>query len=154
LSNNVIIRKFEPEDAQVCSALMQDHYRNHALDLPEVARKRIADARSTEYVKLISKDRVLVVAELENKIIGMGGLKGDEIRHMYVDRAFQKKNIGSAILKVLEEEARNKGLLSITVNSVFYAVEFYSKNGFKIVQSTQIERHGLNIDAILLEKKL
>ncbi|MFX0184884.1 MAG: GNAT family N-acetyltransferase [Candidatus Hodarchaeota archaeon] len=152
--NNVIIRKYKPEDAQQCSSLMQDHFRNDAINLPELVRKSIADARTAEYVISISKDRTLAVAELNNKIIGMGGLKGNEVRHIYVNRKFHKKKIGSAILNFLGEEAMKKGLFSIIVNSVFYAMDFYLKNGFTYLQHTQIERHGSVIEAILLEKQL
>ncbi len=154
MSNNVIIRKYQPKDAQECSALMQNHFRNYATNLSEIARKRIIEARTTEYVRSISEDRIIVVAELKNKIVGMGALKGNEIRHMYVNQTFQKKDIGSTILNFLEEEARNLGLSSIMVNSVFYATGFYLKNGFKIIQKTQIDRHGSIIDAVLLEKQL
>jgi predicted N-acetyltransferase YhbS len=154
MSNNVIIRKYQPEDAQQCSALMQNHFRNDAMNLPDIVRKSITDARTTEYVRSISKNRTLAVAELNDKIVGMGGLKGNEVRHIYVNRKFQKKKIGSAILNFLGEEAKKNGLFSIMVNSVFYATDFYTKNGFKFLQHTQIERHGSVIEAVLLEKQL
>lgn len=147
-----LIRFFKPEDAKYCSSLMQDHFCNHAINLSIEVRTQIADSRTAKYVQEIVKDRIIVVAVMDNKIVGMGGLKENEIRHMYVNAEYQHKRIGSAILSFLEEEAYYRGFSSLIVNAVPHSEEFYKKNGFKILIQTQIERHGATLDAVLLEK--
>jgi GNAT superfamily N-acetyltransferase len=84
----------------------------------------------------------------------MGALKANEIRHMYVDSKYQKRGIGSKIIRLLEREAYENGFPSIIVNSVDHSEDFYVKNGFRSLIKTQIERHGSNLEAILLEKFL
>ncbi|UCE13560.1 MAG: GNAT family N-acetyltransferase [Candidatus Heimdallarchaeota archaeon] len=147
-----LIRFFKPEDAEHCSFLMQNHFRNYATNLSVEVRRQIADSRTTEYIQKIVTDRAIVVAVIDHKIVGMGGLKQNEIRHMYVSSEFQGKGVGSAILRFLEKEAYYNGFSSLIVNSVPHSEEFYKKNGFKPLINTQIERHGAKLDTILLEK--
>jgi GNAT superfamily N-acetyltransferase len=149
---NIVVRYFELEDAQPCSLLMQDHFRNYADNLSVEVRNQIADSRNTEYIEQIATDRTIIVATLNTKIVGMGALKGNEIRHMYVKSEYQGKGIGSRIMKFLEREAYEKGFPSVIVNSVDHSEDFYVKNGFQSLIKTQIERHGSILDAILLEK--
>lgn len=154
MDSNLVVRYFQIEDAQHCSSLMQDHFRNDAINLPIEVRTRISESRTIEYVKKIAIDRIIVVATLNDRIVGMGALKENEIRHMYVRSKYQKKGIGSKIIRFLEKEAYEKGFHSIIVNSVDHSEDFYHKNGFQSLIRTQIERHGSVLKAILLEKYL
>lgn len=150
----ITIRLFRMEDAQQCSSIMQDHFRNEAQNLPVEVRMRIANARTTEYVQQIVTNRTIAVATINDEIVGLGGLKGNEIRHMYVKVGFKGRGIGSKILDFLEQEAYYKGISSLIVNSVLHSKQFYVKNGFKPLIETQINRHGSILEAILLEKFL
>lgn len=154
MAPNLVIRCFRMEDAEHCSALMQDHFRNHAKNLPIEARNQIANSRTKEYIRKIASDRTIIVAILDTKIVGMGALKANEIRHMYVDSKYQRRGIGSRIIRLLEREAYENGFPSIIVNSVDHSEDFYVKNGFRSLIKTQIDRHGSNLEAILLEKFL
>ena len=125
---NLVVRHFKMEDAQHCSSLMQDHFRNHADNLPVEVRNQIADNRTAEYIRKIAADRTIIVATHNARIVGMGALKANEIRHMYVESEYQGKGIGSRIIKFLEREAYEKGFPSIIVNSVDHSEDFYIKN--------------------------
>ncbi len=154
MTSDIILRYFKSKDAQQCSTLMQDHFCIHATNLPIEVRTRIADGRTTEYIRKIATNRTIVVALIVDKIVGMGALKENEIRHMYVQLEYQEKGIGSKIISFLEKEAYYKGFFSIIVNSVSHSEEFYIKNGFQSLIKTQIVRHGSILEAILLEKFL
>ena len=151
---NIVVRYFKMEDAKPCSLLMQDYFWNHADNLSIEVRNQIAENRTTEYIEQVATDRTIVVATLNTEIVGIGALKGNEIRHMYVESEYQGKGIGTRIMKFLETEAYEKGLSSVIVNSVDRSEDFYVKNGFHSLIKTQIERHGSILDAILLEKFL
>lgn len=153
MTSKLILRLFSPEDAEECSFLMQDHFLNHADNLPLETRQNIAQARDKNYIQQIARDRTIVVAIEKNKIVGMGALKENEIRHMFVLANFQHKGIGSAILLFLENEAKKKGLDSIFVYSVSYAEKFYAKYGFKVIKKDMIERQGSFLEAILMKKE-
>jgi N-acetylglutamate synthase-like GNAT family acetyltransferase len=133
---------------------MQDHFRNHATNLSLEARRKIAEGRSTEHIKMIAKTRSIAVAVENNQIVGMGALKENEIRHMYVQARFQRRNIGSRLLEFLITQAKDSGLNTVFVNSVVEAKRFYEKNGFFLSKMTQIERHGVILEAMLLKKDL
>ncbi len=154
MDSSLIVRYFSTDDAQQCSSLMQDHFNNHAINLPIAVRTRISESRTSEYIRAIANDRTIIVAVLNDKIIGMGALKENEIRHMYVESMYQRKGIGSRIIRFLEREAYEKGFPSIIVNSVDQSEDFYVKNGFYPLIRTQIERHGAILETILLEKFL
>ncbi|MFX1284611.1 MAG: GNAT family N-acetyltransferase [Promethearchaeota archaeon] len=150
--SNLVLRYYDSGDAQQCSSLMQDHFRNHATNLPIEVRTQIANSRTAEYVQKITKDRIIVVALVDDEIVGMGTLKDNEIRHMYVQSEYQKKGVSSAILNFIEKEAYYKGYSSLVVNSIIHSIKFYLKNGFRSLIKTQIERHGCILEAILVEK--
>jgi len=154
MDSNLVLRYSSTEDALQCSSLMQDHFRNHAENLPIEERNQIADSRTSDYIRKIAKDRTIIVATLDGRIVGMGALKVNEVRHMYVESKYQGRGIGSRIIRFLEKEAYQKGYSSIIVNSVDNSVEFYLKNGFISLIKTQIERHGSILEAMLLEKFL
>ena len=151
---HVSIRHYKNEDSESCSFIMQNHFLNHATNLPINVREEIAQARTAEYVRTISKERIIVVAEVHQKIVGMGALKGNEIRHMYVLLEYQGKGIGSKIIDFFEELASEKEYSTLIVNSVAHSEKFYAKNGFKIVKRSIIVRHGQALEALLLEKQL
>ncbi|MFX0123682.1 MAG: GNAT family N-acetyltransferase [Candidatus Hodarchaeota archaeon] len=154
MDSNIVLRHFKMKDAQQCSSLMQDHFLNNAADLPIEVRTQISNSRTSEYIQKIATNRTIIVATLNDRIVGMGALKENEIRHMYVESKHQRKGIGSRIIKFLEKEAYKKGFPSIIVNSVDQSEGFYIKNGYQSLIRTQIERQGALLEAILLEKFL
>ncbi|MFW9997264.1 MAG: GNAT family N-acetyltransferase [Candidatus Odinarchaeota archaeon] len=133
---------------------MQDYFLNHAEGLISEARQDIARTRSVDYIEKASKDRTIFVAETGGKIIGMGALRGNEVRHMYVSENHQKKGLGSAMLRVIEEEARKRGMKTIIVNAVFSSEGFYAKNKFTRTKKGTIKIHGNLIESVLMERKL
>ena len=84
---------------------MQNHFLNHAKNLPSEVREEIAQARTEDYIRKIARKRTIVIADVKNNTVGMGALKKNEIRHMYVLFEYQRKGIGSKILCFLEKEA-------------------------------------------------
>jgi GNAT superfamily N-acetyltransferase len=133
---------------------MQDHFLNHAKNLPIKVREEIAQARTVKYIQTIARERTIAVADAKNKVVGMGALKENEVRHMYVLLKYQRKGIGSKILDFLEKKALENKSSFLIVNSVAHSEKFYVKNGFKAVKKTMIVRHGQPLEAVLLEKRL
>lgn len=71
-----------------------------------------------------------------NKIIGVMGLQQKKdvslIRHAYVKTAYQRKGIGSKLLKHLFNKVQ-KTLLVGTWEKAGWAIKFYQKHNFKLV---------------------
>ena len=87
-------------------------------------------------------DHVIVVAELDGKIVGTttllieikfihsGGLVG-HIEDVVVDKNFQGQRIGEKIMKYLLEFAKNRGCYKTILDCTDDVKPFYEKLGFK-----------------------
>jgi len=87
-------------------------------------------------------DHIIVVAELDGKIVGAttlliepkfihrGGLVG-HIEDVVVDKNFQGQRIGEKIIKYLLEFAKNRGCYKTILDCTDDVKSFYEKLGFK-----------------------
>jgi len=87
-------------------------------------------------------DHIIVVAELDGKIVGSttllietkfihgGGLVG-HIEDVVVDKNFQGQKIGEKIMKYLLEFAKNRGCYKTILDCTDDVKPFYEKLGFK-----------------------
>lgn len=87
-------------------------------------------------------DHIVVVAELDGKIVGSttlliepkfihkGGLVG-HIEDVVVDKKFQGQKIGEKIMKYLLEFAKNRGCYKTILDCTDEVKPFYEKIGFK-----------------------
>ena len=81
--------------------------------------------------------------ESEGQLIGVMGLqdKGDVelIRHAYVMTGLRKQGVGTRLLRHLEHLAA-KPILVGTWASARWAIEFYEKNGYRLLARADAER--------------
>lgn len=83
-------------------------------------------------------DAFHILAEKDNKVIGVGCIHEIEdgvgqIRFMGVDDDYQKQGIGQAIVKLLEENAKNKNWNIVRLRARESAVNFYQNLDYKII---------------------
>jgi N-acetylglutamate synthase-like GNAT family acetyltransferase len=83
---------------------------------------------------------VFWVEEQDGRLLGMMGIqdKGDValVRHAYVAPAMQKKGVGTRLLRHVEGLA-GKPVLIGTWAAATWAIDFYRRNGFKVVSDEQ-----------------
>ena len=84
-----------------------------------------------------------------SKIIGVGRLHIEtnhnaRIRYMAVHRDYQKKRIGSTILKRLEQFAKKNKVQICWLYARENAINFYTINGYKIKGNSNSALLGLN----------
>jgi ribosomal protein S18 acetylase RimI-like enzyme len=89
--------------------------------------------------KIIHKDDLFFIAELDGRIVGtiMAGYDGHRgwIYSLAVDSAFRRKDIGTLLLKYAENELlkRNCPKINLQILASNEGVKkFYEKNGYKI----------------------
>ncbi len=83
-----------------------------------------------EYLVAVAKDR--------GKIIGVGTVRnGHHISLLFVDEAYHRQGIGTAILSFLQQEISKNGSMIMSVNAAPYGVPFYQKIGFKATADLQ-----------------
>tara|TARA_B100001559_G_C16315830_1_gene536413 strand:- start:264 stop:707 length:444 start_codon:yes stop_codon:yes gene_type:complete len=99
----------------------------------------------------------IMACSLDNTVIGVGRIHKDcnkkaQIRYMAVKEEFRKIKVGKLMVKELENYAFNMSLESIYLNSRESAVEFYIKNGYKIIEKSHL-LFG-NLQHWLMEKNI
>jgi N-acetylglutamate synthase-like GNAT family acetyltransferase len=86
---------------------------------------------------------VFWLAEHEGRPVGVMGIqdKGEValVRHAYVATAAQRKGIGRALLRHVRGVA-DKPVLIGTWAAATWAIDFYVRNGFRVVPHAQKER--------------
>ena len=67
-------------------------------------------------------------------LVGTVGLRGDYLRSMFVEPAYQGQGFGKVLVTRIEEEARKKVMSEIMVHSSLTAREFYAVLGYEFVE--------------------
>jgi N-acetylglutamate synthase-like GNAT family acetyltransferase len=96
-----------------------------------------------ELAREIAEGVVFWVAEHDGRLSGLMGLqdKGDValVRHAYVSPATQRSGVGTSLLHNVEGLV-DKPILIGTWASASWAIEFYRRNGFTLVSSSEKDR--------------
>ena len=80
----------------------------------------------------------LMALDVNRNILGTGRLhrlsdSSAQIRYMAVDPQHQGKGIGSQLLRLLEDEAREWGCGEILLNARSVSLEFYLRHGYQVI---------------------
>src|SRR5689334_17544883 len=111
-----IIRTFEPRDAQAVSALIRCTMReSNSRDYPLDRLQPLIDYFSPEKVLRLGQERVCLVAEIDQLLIGTAGLDGAELATFFVLPEYQGQGVGTQLLAAIEAHARAKGIGRLTV---------------------------------------
>ncbi len=136
-----MIRKAGPSDAgEIARVINVSNYRAYKGIIPE------------EFFKcpVITREKVLeemgrmefYVYEVNGKILGVAALeprRGEGVGfvwHVYVHPEHQRRGVGTALMKRVEERARELGLRKlrlITHGRAYWAIRFYERLGFRVV---------------------
>lgn len=140
---NVTIRLAQPNEIEKIIDLQSLSLFN--LDYKEYNEQQLnAIIKSQKQVRLMQNDEIIYVAESsEGSIIGFGAfiqtnLNTGEIAGIYVDPTYSGKGIGTQIIKKIEDKALQKGILQLNVNSSLNSINFYYKNGYKLVGDKEV----------------
>jgi len=133
--NEPIIRELKKEDLWNGFLTTLDSLRQASDISKDVAEKVFEKINS-------NPDHIIVVAELDEKIVGSttlliepkfihkGGLVG-HIEDVVVDKNFQGQKIGLKIIKYLLEIAKNRGCYKTILDCTEDVQPFYERLGFK-----------------------
>jgi GNAT superfamily N-acetyltransferase len=146
----IVIRAFEPRDAEAVSALIQRTMReSNSRDYPLDRLQPLIDYFSPEKVRRLGQERVCLVAEVDRQLIGTAALEGSELATFFVLPEYQGQGIGRRLLAAIEELARTQGLTHITVDASITGAAFYARMGYL---RTGVEREGTAGMQIGMEK--
>lgn len=152
------VRKARVEDSE-------EIWRIHMRAIREIANSHYTPAeieawasprKAEHYVESI-RNKEFYVADEDGAVIGFGTLndKQNEIEAVYVSPAVVRRGVGLAILRRLEERARDLGIKSLKMDASLNAVPFYKSAGY---ESQKEMKHclvsGIEISCILMTKDL
>ncbi|TKB48539.1 GNAT family N-acetyltransferase [Ferrimonas sediminicola] len=84
-----------------------------------------------------------IVAELDGRAVGFITLTpSGHIEWTYTHRNYQRRGIASRLYRRLEEQARQLGITSLTVDASRFARPFFEKQGFAVVRENRTIRAG------------
>jgi len=149
------IRKFRKEDAGKVSYLITTTQRKL---FPQHYSKGVVDyfcrIRTPANTIKASKNRELFVAVEGNRILGVHGLRGSQVRTVFVNPRHHNKGVGRALMEYLFKLARKRKLKKLFVHSSPYAIGYYQKMGFKKIKKITGKFKDLRWSEILMEKTL
>lgn len=110
-------------------------------EFDRIFKEKWSDSTSIQFVKYFYKIGIIYIAEDKQKILGfiigrlepIGEGMAMVVEGLAVDSKYQKKGIGSLLVKKLEEYAKSKKvyLTYLTTRKGIPAVKFYEKMKFK-----------------------
>lgn len=115
----------------------------------------ISGAKNTErWIDVINTQFVLL-ATIEDKIVGFGTLKdGNYIDFFYIHKEFQRQGIADRLLTELQLEAKKQHSKVITSDVSITARPFFEKKGFIVKAEQRNIRFGIELINYKMEKNL
>lgn len=133
----VEVRAFSPSDARVCCDVI-----NRAIlamdGLNDAARSHIQASNTPERLGADLERWITLVATIDDEVVGLGALDGNEAKRVYVDPEVQGAGAASALLAALEEIAAQR-FDEIRLEASPSSVEFYAGRGYRPVGHDRLE---------------
>lgn len=131
------IRKANKEDInRVMNIWLQANLEAHNFVDPNYWKDNFA------VVKQEIQSADIFVVEVKNEIVGFAGLKEDYLAGIFFDQKVRHQGLGTELLNYLKQ--RYPQLILDVYQKNLAAINFYRKNGFKIIQEKEYQNQNLN----------
>ena len=130
-----MIREIKKEEYQIARNLIMDTY------LKTEAKNDSLDGQDRFYKEFINGDELNFM--INNKTLHLFGYYDNDIlmgiisfkdngyiMHLFIGMEYMHRGIASSLLSFIYNEAKNRGLREVTLDSSVYALDFYEKQGF------------------------
>jgi GNAT superfamily N-acetyltransferase len=155
MTNNIIIRPFENNDAVDVSRLIIDNLMQvNVVDYDEAAVEQLALFYSPEWILRYAQSSETFVAEVRSEIIGTATLDQEHVRSVFVRMDHHKQGIGQLLMQHVQEAASRQNLARLTLMANVGAVVFYRNLGYVQGEKKVIEVGDALITVVAMEKTL
>jgi len=129
--SEIVIRQATSADVEDVSAIIiRAVHETNAQDYASEIIEFIIAHFSPANIAARMANRLMLVATIDDEIIGTASLHKDTVRNVYIRPDHQGRGIGAALMQEIEEQARANGLETMAVPSSVTAEGFYRKRGF------------------------
>lgn len=159
---SIVVREMRPEDARAFLEVHRAAVRGLAAGdyPPDVidawAPLPISD-QHVEEVRLNPSGEYRVMARIDGRAVGIGCLiaGNGELRACYVVPEASRKGVGSALLRAIEQAAREQGAALLNVDSSVTAEPFYAAHGYEVLERGEhILSTGKPMACVRMRKRL
>jgi len=100
------------------------------------------------------KNKAVVIAIENNKIVGTIELFNKEISGLYVKNNLINKGIGTKLIGYIEKLAKNRKNKKVKIICNYSSKEFYNKKGYKVIKEKILNKCEPQEKIFIMEKKL
>ncbi len=148
----IIIRNFEPNDAASAAEIIRNNLLTiNARKYPEQIIQNLIKIYSADDLIRQSSNKTMIVAIMNDKVIGIGSLLNDFISTVFVNIHHHGTGIGRKIMNTLELIAKENNIKTISLHASINAINFYEMQGYQVVSNVESEDFG---KSILMKKDL
>ncbi|NRB61500.1 MAG: GNAT family N-acetyltransferase [Saprospiraceae bacterium] len=151
----MVIRPVDSSDISVLSDLVKtniEHIHPNTFSEDET-RVWINDYSEDKLRKKLSEQHLFCL-EYGGAILGMVGLKGNEVVGLYIHPKATGKGLGRMLLDYIESFARTEGLKKLVLTSNFPTAPFYEYMGYTATGSTNVVVEGRTYHEMGFAKEL
>lgn len=157
MAEDIHIRRYQPgEEQEIWILYFDTTHQVVAQDYTteQVDRWAPANADLKAWTQKLARTKPLV-AIIEDQIVGFAELRDDEhIDTFYCHHQWQRQGVGTALLKVVEAEARREGMQSLYAEVSTTAVAFFLAKGFEVTEERNNRVCGTPAKQYMMRKKL
>lgn len=152
MGTDLLIRAFQTSDAEAVSALIRHTMQvSNSDDYPIERLQPLIDYFSPAKVLQLSAERICLVAESDEQIVGTVAIEERALCTFFVHPAYQGQGIGAQLLNRIEQLAVDQGIRQLTVEASITGAPFYRKMGY---HPTGHDKEGTAGKQIGMEKLL
>ncbi|WP_046173487.1 GNAT family N-acetyltransferase [Domibacillus indicus] len=98
---------------------------------------------------------IAVAAKVNGTIAGFSDLtRNGRLDRLFVHKEHQRQGIASALVDVLEAEAKKQGVTEIQTEASVTARPFFERRGYKVICPQTVERKGVKLVNFKMKKNL
>lgn len=151
------IREIQEKDYQKTSEMIKLTIRDSLKNLyPKKLIDELCKKYNLENFREKAKTIQFFVAkdESDSRIVGIIGIKDNQLRTFYVNPKHQGKGIGQLLYNKFEAVAKERGLKKVTLEGSPLGEPIYKHFGFKKIKTIFKERKGMKYTDAFMEKLL
>ncbi|WP_422398715.1 GNAT family N-acetyltransferase [Trichormus variabilis] len=151
------IREYRSSDTEIIMKLFYDTV--HEINIRDYTQEQVnawaVETMDYEFWQKRLQKKSPYIAENNGEIVGFGELDPDgHIDCFYCHSQYQRKGIGSKLLKHIENMAKSRKIKRLYAEVSITAKPFFQTHGFSIFTEQQVERRGVLFTNYLMEKYL